>query len=109
MAGTSVNITSYRKERMSEISSQLKQGITKACLLVERDAKINAPVDTGRLRSSITNRLDIENDKLIGVVGTKVEYASFQEFGTSKMPCHAFLFPALESNKNRIVELLKGI
>ncbi len=107
MAGTKVKITSYKEERLKEISAQLKSGMTKACLLVERDAKINAPVDTGRLRASITNRLDVEENQLVGIVGTNVSYASFQEFGTSKMPAHPFLFPALESNKNKIKDLLK--
>ncbi len=107
MAGTSVEIKSYKAERLKEISAQLKQGMTKACLLVERDAKINAPHKTGRLRSSITNRLEIEGDQLIGIVGTNVEYASFQEFGTSRMRAHPFLFPALESNRNKIKDLLK--
>ncbi len=107
MAGTSVKITSYREIRLKEISAQLKQNMTKCCLLVERDAKTNAPVDTGRLRSSITNRLEVEEKKLVGIVGTRVEYASYQEFGTHKMPAQPFLFPALESNKERIRELLK--
>jgi HK97 gp10 family phage protein len=85
----------------------LKGGMTKACLLVERDAKINAPVDTGRLRSSITNRLEIEEGQLVGIIGTNVEYAAYQEFGTSVMPAHPFLYPALESNKEKIKDLLK--
>jgi HK97 gp10 family phage protein len=107
MAGASVKMTSYKAERLKEISTQLKQGMTKACLLVERDAKINAPVDTGRLRASITNRLDIEDNLLVGIIGTNVSYASFQEFGTSKMAAYPFLFPALESNKEKIKNLLK--
>lgn len=107
MAGTSVKIKSYKEERLKEISAQLKQGMTKACLLVERDAKINAPVDTGRLRSSITNRLEVEENQLVGIVGTVVEYASFIEHGTVKMNAKPFLFPALEANKNKITELLK--
>ncbi len=107
MAGAQITLTSHKEERLKEIFSQLKQGMVKACLLVERDAKINAPVDTGRLRSSITNRIEIEGDQLVGIVGTNVEYASFQEFGTSKMPAHPFLFPALESNKSKIKDLLK--
>ncbi len=107
MAGTSVKLTSHKEERLKEISVHLKSGMTKACLLVERDAKINAPVDTGRLRASITNRLEVEENQLVGIVGTNVEYASFVEFGTSRMVAQPFLFPALESNKSRIKDLLK--
>lgn len=109
MAGTSVKVTSYKDERLKEISAQLKQGMIKACLLVEGDAKRNCPVDTGRLRASITNRLEVEEKQLVGIVGTNVEYASYVEFGTSnpKYPCQPFLFPALESNKEKIKDLLK--
>lgn len=39
------------------------------------------PVDTGRLRASITS----ENHGMHTAVGTNVEYASFVEYGTSKM------------------------
>ncbi|MDD5510908.1 MAG: HK97 gp10 family phage protein [Dehalococcoidales bacterium] len=104
---TDVRMISYKAERLAEINARLKSNMTKACLLVERDAKINAPVDTGRLRASITNRLEVEKDQLIGIVGTNVEYAPYQEFGTSKMPAHPFLYPALEANKSKIKGLLK--
>jgi HK97 gp10 family phage protein len=105
MAGAEVKW--YGNERLKEISAQLKSGMAKACLLVERDAKTNAPVDTGRLRASITNRIETEEGQLVGIVGTNVVYASYQEFGTYKMPAHPFLFPALESNRDKIKDLLK--
>lgn len=47
---------------------------------IEREAKLRAPVDTGRLRSSIRHRLK----ELAAEVLTDVEYAPFQEFGTGK-------------------------
>lgn len=48
-------------------------------LVIERDAKREAPVDTGRLRSSITTEQEGWNRV---VVGTNVEYAEAVEFGT---------------------------
>lgn len=57
-----------------DISSALR----KACLIVENDAKLTCPVDTGNLRSSITH---VVNDN-VGIVGTNVEYAPYVEFGT---------------------------
>lgn len=96
----------YGAERMKDISSKLEKNMHKAVLIVERDAKINSPVDTGRLRASITNEVE-KTDIIIGRVGTNVKYASFQEHGTRKMAAHPFLFPALEANKERIRELLK--
>lgn len=49
----------------------------------EANAKQRCPVDTGRLRSSITSRVEISLGKelIVGVVGSNVEYAPYVEFG----------------------------
>lgn len=58
----------------------------KAVLLLTRDAKIKSPVDTGRLRSSITGevftRSALFGHTLTGIAGTNVKYAPYMEFGT---------------------------
>lgn len=59
--------------------------MTKAVLIVERRAKKNAPVDTGRLRNSITHAIESSgglNPHVRGIVGTNVKYAPYMEFGT---------------------------
>jgi HK97 gp10 family phage protein len=53
-----------------------------ATLLVVRDARINAPVDTGRLRASIVPSVKALGKNVEGVVGSNVKYAPYQEFGT---------------------------
>ena len=53
-----------------------------ATLLVTRDAKILAPVDTGRLRASITPDVTQRGNDVVGIVGSNVVYAAFQEVGT---------------------------
>jgi len=63
---------------------------------IERKAKRFCPVDTGRLRSSITSALGEEDDKIVGVVGTNVEYAPHIEFGTVNQSAQSFLRRALE-------------
>lgn len=55
-----------------------------------------APVDTGNLRASIGYKTD-ESDNTM-YVGTNVEYAPYQEFGTYKMAAHPYLRPALEDH-----------
>jgi len=70
----------YGAKVISKINKANKQIINKACLMVERDAKILCPVDTGRLRSSITHEIE----GTIGRVGTNVEYARAVELGTEK-------------------------
>lgn len=53
-----------------------------ATLYVTRDAKVNAPVDTGRLRASITPEVRTQGETIEGVVGSNVTYAPYVELGT---------------------------
>lgn len=64
---------------------------------VDRRAKELCPVDTGRLRSSITNRVVRDSQGIAGIVGTNVSYALFVEFGTRYMAAQPFLRPALDA------------
>ena len=61
-------------------------------LQAEGYAQLLAPVDTGRLRNSITHKV-VDEDSV--AVGTNVEYAIYQEFGTSKMKAQPYLKPAV--------------
>lgn len=63
---------------------------------VEAAAKQNCPVDTGRLRSSISHELALDGG-IVGRVGTNVFYAPFVELGTSRMSAQPFLRPALSA------------
>lgn len=58
-------------------------------------AKRLCPVDTGRLRDSIVYGLVEEGAGLYALVGSDVEYAIYQELGTSRMAAHPYLRPAL--------------
>jgi len=49
---------------------------------IERLAKQNAPVDSGRLQNSITTKIVERGGRKFVVVGTNVEYARHIEFGT---------------------------
>lgn len=104
MPGMSAKVTgkmkSHRPEREKELLGKLTIGLQKAIMTVEGDAKKGCPVDTGRLRSSITSRIE----ESTGVIGTTVEYASYVEFGTDRMPARPFLFPAAERVRARIKE-----
>jgi HK97 gp10 family phage protein len=53
-----------------------------ATMIIQRDAKIGAPVDTGRLRASITPSVADLGDVVQGVVGSNVTYAPYMELGT---------------------------
>lgn len=64
---------------------------------VESQAKRLCPVDTGRLRSSITHRLAHDSRGLYALVGSNVVYAPFVELGTRHMAAQPFLRPALKA------------
>lgn len=43
---------------------------------IQNDAKRRCPVDTGRLRNSISHEIVVERGALVGRVGTNVQYAT---------------------------------
>ena len=77
--------------------------------VVENSAAGYAPVDTGNLRNSITHEVD--DGSHIVALGTNVEYAPYQELGTSRMKAanggRGFLRPAVEDNMEKIQSIFK--
>lgn len=71
--------------------SQIETALEKVGLMAERNAKIACPVDTGRLRNSITHT----HDKNTAYVGTDVEYAPYVEMGTTNTKAQPYLKPAI--------------
>ena len=53
-------------------------------------------VDTGKLRDTLGFKADVVNSQTI--VGSPVEYAIFNELGTSKMAARPFIVPAIKDN-----------
>lgn len=95
------------RELGRRVYTQQEQTALQAGMIVERAAKQNAPVDTGRLRSSISTRLAESDENSIAVeVGTNVDYAIAVEFGTSKMPAHPYMLPAYAENKDKVLRKL---
>lgn len=89
MADTAAEIRGLEEtqRRMEAAAAEMqgppfKMGMARATLRVERAAKLKAPVDTGRLRASITSEVRRSGDTWEGVVGSKVKYAPYQELGT---------------------------
>lgn len=85
------------RELFESPSGEVAKDLQRRALQVDRAAKRLCPVDTGRLRSSITNELGADAEGLLATVGTNVEYAPHIELGTSKMAAQPFLLPALEA------------
>jgi len=94
-------------------------------LVVEGQAKLLAPKDTGRLAASITTQTRGRGTKPTGqgaigtdiiqkpttdsevLVGTPVIYAPYMEFGTVKTNAHPFLRPALDLAKGRALTIMQ--
>jgi len=74
-------------------------------VLVQGQATLNTPVDTGNLRSSIDYEVGTED----AIIFTPVEYAPHVEYGTSNMAAQPFLRNSLDSNKSNIIKLFSQI
>lgn len=71
------------------------QHLARIAVLVESAAKARCPVDTGRLRSSITWRIEVDAQGVVAIVGTNVEYAIYVHEGTRYMNGRPFLVEGL--------------
>jgi HK97 gp10 family phage protein len=80
---------------LEDIDGPVGKDIQRRTIQVERAAKRLCPVDTGRLRASITSTVAVDAQGLYGIVGTNVTYAAHVEFGTRNMAARPFLRPAL--------------
>ena len=109
--------------------SDLQKALGRACALVERAAKQNAPKGIGTLRRSITSRVEDTQ----GVVYTALEYAPYIEYGTGlfaeeggrkDVPWHyrddegnwhttsgmrprPYMRPALNDNREEIIRIIR--
>lgn len=66
------------------VRDELVGAMGKSVLLVERGAKVKAPVNIGQLRSSISGQVKQPlGDEVIGVIGSELEYAPAMEKGAT--------------------------
>jgi HK97 gp10 family phage protein len=97
------------------LNVNVEQVIRAFAFEVEAEAKALAPYETGALKGSIYTRvkggggsqpkmignapheeIPAPGGNVIAVVGSGIEYAAFQELGTSRMGAQPFLGPAAE-------------
>lgn len=86
-----------------ELKEGIKTALNKGANIVETQAKLLCPVDTGNLRRSITHNVFDDGFE----VGTNVEYAIFVEKGTSKTKAQPYLEPALDMSINDILKIME--
>lgn len=99
-------MANFDKSRQVKLAVEkgIKLGLYTSALLVEGSATRLAAVDTGRLRGSITHRIN----NYEALIGTNVEYAPYVELGTSRMAAQPYLEPALSNNKGNITKVLRN-
>lgn len=65
------------------VHDELTGAMTKSAIMVQGDARILVPVDTGRLRNSIAYEIRADGTGVVGKVGTNVAYGRYVEEGTA--------------------------
>ena len=118
------------KAAKRELERAAIRGLTKAAMLVESQAVLLVPVNTGGLRGSIGYQ--VNESELVAYVGTNCEYAIYVEFGVGEfaengngrkggwlyktpngevrftygMPPQPYLRPAFRKNQKAIRDIL---
>ena len=62
----------------------------------------------GSLLRSITTQVEVTAQRIIGRVGTNIEYARFLELGTSRIRQRPYLRPALRKSQPALKKILTG-
>lgn len=62
--------------------AQIRAGLTKGCIEVQKKAMEKCPKDTTALRQSITYKVTMHGAKATGFVGSELEYAPYVHEGT---------------------------
>lgn len=100
MEGESIDNVLIRENNAEQIQNAINHAVAAALeeigLAAERFAKRACPVDTGRLRNSITHALNMDEESVY--IGTNVEYASYVENGTSRRKGVYFLRGAAQDH-----------
>lgn len=86
-----VKITDNSDKALEELQRKMEMALIAIGAAAESHAKDYCPVDTGRLRNSISN----EHDEDSAYIGTNVEYAAYVELGTSRRKAKPYLKPAV--------------
>lgn len=124
------------QDLMKSFPEKLAERIENACLTVENSAKRFCPVDDGILRASISHQVETNADEVSGFIGSNLDYAPYVHQGTGlysksgngrkSVPwtyrtadgkfyktkgqkANPFLMKAIDSNRQEILEYLKGV
>lgn len=106
----------FSEDNVEDVINAKDEALTRAMeaigIQAEGHTKTYCPVDTGRLRGSISHQSGSGFDRSV-YIGTNVEYAPYMEFGTSKgHKAHHYLQRGIENHldeyKNILHKFLKS-
>ncbi len=100
-----MNIKDNSSAVFSAVEKRIAGVLTELAPIIVSSAKRRCPVDTGRLRRSISSV--VGKNKL--TVGSRVLYAAYVEGGTPKMAAQPYLRTGLMENLRRIKAVFRGI
>ena len=92
------------------VGSTLDKAMAESALVMQGRIRNLTPVDTGRLRQSITasaRLLDGRLEEGQAEVGTNVEYAPYVEYGTKYMRPYAYMRLGAENSRKPIEAILR--
>lgn len=64
---------------LDKVMKAAERGMKKAVIKFEADTKLLTHVDTGTLRRSWTHKTEKQGDNIIGIVGSNVPYAKYED------------------------------
>jgi phage gpG-like protein len=94
IVGIKVDISDNSEDVKKMSEEAIGRALEKIGMMAESYAKMNAPVDTGRLRNSIAHEVDGSTV----YIGSNVEYAETQEIGSSKVAGKFYLTRAVRDH-----------
>jgi HK97 gp10 family phage protein len=77
--------------------------VRRTALAIEADAKVNAPVDTGALRNSISTDVAL-GEVITAEIGPTVDYGIYVERGTEYMDPEPYLGPAYDAHAGEVFD-----
>lgn len=100
-----IELDDFSEDVVMALANALERGMIAIGETAEKYAKEIVPVDTGRLRNSITYLVDKERAEVY--IGSNVEYAAPVELGTSRMRPRPYLAPAATQHNEEYRQLVK--
>lgn len=99
-------VADHTDEVVDAMGTAIARALEAIGIEAESDAADLCPVDTGRLRNSITHTIDAGEQ--VAIIGTNVEYAEYVHNGTSTHKAQPFLTDAVTQNANKYRDKAKA-